>query len=53
VSVDGAVCWGVVAASGKDTEIEKVTDLMIITGYRVFGIPTIVVGGKVKSAGVI
>ena len=49
MSVDGAVCWGVVAASGKDAEIEKVTDSMKIAGNGVFGIPTIVVGGKVKS----
>lgn len=51
VSGDGAAFWGVVAASGNDAEIEKVTDSMKITGNGVFGIPTIVVGGKVKSVG--
>jgi len=51
VSVDGTACWGVVAASGKDVEIEKVAELIKIVGYKVFGIPTIVVDGEVKSVG--
>jgi len=41
----------VVAESGKDAKIEKVTDLMKIAGYGVFGTPAVVVDGEVKSVG--
>ena len=41
----------VVAESGKDVKIEKVTDLMKIAGYGVFGTPAVVVDGEVKSVG--
>ncbi len=41
----------VVAESVKDAKIEKVTDLMKIAGYGVFGTPAVVVGGEVKSVG--
>ena len=37
--------------SGKDAKIEKVTDLMKIAGYGVFGTPAVVVDGEVKSVG--
>ena len=36
---------------GKDVKIEKVTDLMKIAGYGVFGTPAVVVDGEVKSVG--
>ena len=41
----------VVAESGKDVKIEKVTDLMKIAGYGVFGTPAVVVDGEVKIVG--
>ncbi len=41
----------VVAESFKDAKIEKVTDLMKIAGYGVFGTPAVVVEGEVKSVG--
>ena len=41
----------VVAESVKDAKIEKVTYLMKIAGYGVFGTPAVVVDGEVKSVG--
>ena len=41
----------VVAESSVDGKIEKVTDLMKIAGYGVFGTPAVVVDGGVKSVG--
>ena len=41
----------VVAESVKDAKIEKVTDLMKIAGFGVFGTPAVVVDGEVKSVG--
>jgi len=41
----------VVAESVKDAKIEKVTDLMKIGGYGVFGTPAVMVDGEVKSVG--
>jgi small redox-active disulfide protein 2 len=41
----------VVAESSVDAKIEKVTDLMKIAGYGVFGTPAVVVDGEVKSVG--
>jgi len=40
-----------VAESGVDAHVEKVTDIMEIAGYGVFGTPAVVVDGKVKSVG--
>ena len=40
-----------VAEAGVTANIEKVTDLMEIAGYGVFGTPAVVVDGKVKSVG--
>jgi small redox-active disulfide protein 2 len=40
-----------VAESGLAAEVEKVTDLMKIAGYGVFGTPAVVVDGEVKSVG--
>ncbi|HOP47425.1 MAG TPA: thioredoxin family protein [Desulfobacteraceae bacterium] len=37
--------------SGADMRIEKVTDLMEIAKYGVFGTPAVVVDGEVKSVG--
>lgn len=37
--------------SGADVHIEKVTDLMEIAKYGVFGTPAVVVDGEVKSVG--
>jgi small redox-active disulfide protein 2 len=40
-----------VAESGKAADVEKVTDVMKIAGYGVFGTPAVVVDGEVKSVG--
>jgi len=40
-----------VAEAGVDAKIEKVTDLMKIAGYGVFGTPAVVIDGNVKSVG--
>ncbi|MGB8718000.1 MAG: thioredoxin family protein [Desulfobacterales bacterium] len=40
-----------VAEAGVTAEIEKVTDVMKIAGYGVFGTPAVVVDGDVKSVG--
>ncbi|MFO7557803.1 MAG: thioredoxin family protein [Desulfobacterales bacterium] len=40
-----------VAESGIDAGIEKVTDVMKIAGYGVFGTPAVIVNGDVKSVG--
>ena len=40
-----------VAETGVDAKVEKVTDLMKIAGYGVFGTPAVVVDGDVKCVG--
>jgi small redox-active disulfide protein 2 len=40
-----------VAEAGVAANIEKVTDVMKIAGYGVFGTPAVVVDGEVKSVG--
>lgn len=40
-----------VAESGAAATVEKVTDVMEIAGYGVFGTPAVVVDGEVKSVG--
>ena len=40
-----------VAETGVDAVIGHVTDVMEIAGYGVFGTPTVVVDGEVKSVG--
>jgi len=40
-----------VAESGVTANVEKVTDVMEIAGYGVFGTPAVVVDGEVKSVG--
>lgn len=39
------------AETGKEATVEKVTDLMKIAGYGVFGTPAVVIDGDVKSVG--
>ena len=41
----------VVAETGVDAKVEKVSDIMKIAGYGVFGTPAVVVDGEVKSVG--
>ncbi len=41
----------VVAESGAEAQVEKVTDMMEIAGYGVFGTPAVVIDGEVKSVG--
>ena len=40
-----------VQESGVDAKIEKVTDVLEIAKYGVFGTPAVVVDGEVKSVG--
>ena len=40
-----------VAETGVDASVEKITDLMEIAGYGVFGTPAVVIDGEVKSVG--
>jgi len=40
-----------VAETGMDANIEKVTGVMEIAGYGVFGTPAVVVDGEVKCVG--
>jgi len=40
-----------VAESGVDATVEKVTDIMQIAQYGVFGTPAVVVDGEVKCVG--
>jgi len=40
-----------VAETGVEAKIEKVTDIMEIAGYGVFGTPAVIIDGKVKSVG--
>ena len=40
-----------VADSGLDVQVDKVTDLMEIARYGVFGTPAVVVDGEVKCVG--
>ena len=42
---------GAVAESGVEATVEKVTDVMEIAGYGVFGTPAVVIDGEVKSVG--
>ncbi|MFH2046958.1 MAG: thioredoxin family protein [Pseudomonadota bacterium] len=41
----------VVAEEGVSADIEKVSDLMKIAGYGVFGTPAVVIDGEVKCVG--
>jgi len=40
-----------VAEAGVEAQVEKVTDVMKIAGYGVFGTPAVVIDGEVKSVG--
>ena len=37
--------------AGIEASVEKITDVMEIAGYGVFGTPSVVVNGEVKSVG--
>ena len=41
----------IVAETGVAADVEKVTDVMKIAGYGVFGTPAVVVDGEMKSVG--
>lgn len=41
----------VVSETGVDAEVEKVTDIMLIASYGVFGTPSVIVDGDVKCSG--
>lgn len=40
-----------VAETGVNETVEKVTDIMEIAGYGVFGTPAVIIDGDVKSVG--
>lgn len=40
-----------IAEENTDITVEKVTDVMEIAGYGVFGTPAVVIDGEVKSVG--
>ena len=40
-----------VAETGVDAQVEKVTDILEIAAYGVFGTPAVVVDGNVKCVG--
>ena len=40
-----------IAEAGISVEVEKVTDMMKIAGFGVFGTPAVVINGEVKSVG--
>ncbi len=42
-----------VAESGVDAFVEKITDVMQIAQYGVFGTPAVVIDGEVKCVGII
>ena len=46
-----AIVSEAVAETGVDAKIEKVTGVMEIAGYGVFGTPAVVVDGEVKCVG--
>ncbi len=41
----------VVQELGSNADVEKVTDMMQIASYGVFGTPSVIVDGQVKSSG--
>ncbi len=41
----------VVREQGVDADVEKVTDMMQIASYGVFGTPSVIVDGEVKCSG--
>ncbi len=41
----------VINETGVDASVEKVTDMMQIASYGVFGTPSVIVDGKVKCTG--
>jgi small redox-active disulfide protein 2 len=40
-----------ITEAGSTASVEKVTDLMKIAGYGVFGTPAVIANGEVKSVG--
>ena len=40
-----------VAEAGVSADVEKVTDMMKIAGFGVFGTPAVVINGEVKCVG--
>ena len=45
------VVMDALAEAGVAADVEKVTDMMKIAGYGVFGTPAVVVDGEVKTMG--
>jgi small redox-active disulfide protein 2 len=51
MSANGKIVKEAVAESGLPVTVEKVTQIMDIARYGVFGTPAVVVDGEVKSVG--
>jgi small redox-active disulfide protein 2 len=41
----------VIKETGSDASVEKITDLMKIASYGVFGTPSVIIDNEVKSTG--
>jgi len=41
----------VIAETGADADVQKVSDMMKIAGYGIFNTPAVIVNGKVKCSG--
>jgi small redox-active disulfide protein 2 len=46
-----SVVMDALAEAGVAAHVEKVTDVMKIAGYGVFGTPAVIIDGEVKSVG--
>jgi len=51
VSTDRKIVREAVAEACVEAQIEKITDTIKIAGYGVFGTPSVVIDGEVKSVG--
>jgi len=47
----GKLILEVIKETGVDATMEKVTDMMQIASYGVFGTPSVIIDGKVKCTG--
>ena len=47
----GKIVAEAVSETGVDATVEKVTDVMEIAGYGVFGTPAVIIDGNVKCVG--
>ena len=49
---DGSACPGeVIAESGVEAKVDKVSDMMEIATYGILGTPAVIIDGEVKCVG--